>query len=45
MYGASKLELQTATDETLNVTIQFDQFKMEAIANFKKIGKKNDRHA
>lgn len=41
MYGASNLELQTATDETLNVlTIQFDQFKMEAITNFKEIGKR-----
>jgi hypothetical protein len=41
MYGPSNLELQTATDETLNVlTIQLDQFMMEAITNFKEIGKR-----
>jgi chromosome segregation ATPase len=41
MYGASNLELQTATDETLNVlTIQFDEFKTKAIATFKELGKK-----
>jgi hypothetical protein len=41
MYGASNLGLQTATYETLNVlTIQFDQFKSEAIANFGEIGKR-----
>jgi hypothetical protein len=38
MYGASNLGLQTATGETLDVlTIQFDQFKSEAIANFGEI--------
>jgi predicted nucleic acid-binding Zn-ribbon protein len=41
MYGASNLELQTATDETLNVlTIQFDEFRTKAIATFKELGKK-----
>lgn len=41
MYGAANLELQTATDETLNVlTVQFDQFKTEVIANFREVGKR-----
>jgi septal ring factor EnvC (AmiA/AmiB activator) len=41
MYEAANLESQTATDETLNVlTVQFDQFKMEVIANFKETGKR-----
>jgi chromosome segregation ATPase len=41
MYGASNLGLQTAACETLDVlTIQFDQFKSEAIANFGEIGKR-----
>jgi hypothetical protein len=41
MYRAANPELQTATDETLNVlTVQFDQFKMEVIANFKEVGKR-----
>jgi chromosome segregation ATPase len=41
MYGAVNLGLQTATDETLNVlTVQFDQFKMEVIANFREVGKR-----
>jgi 5-bromo-4-chloroindolyl phosphate hydrolysis protein len=35
------LELQTARDETLNVlTVQFDQFKTEVIADFKEVGKR-----
>jgi hypothetical protein len=46
MYGASNLGLQTATCETLDVlTIQFDQFKLEAIENFGETGKRlNDLH-
>jgi hypothetical protein len=41
MYGAANLELQTATNETLNVlTVQFDQFKTEVIANFREVGKR-----
>jgi chromosome segregation ATPase len=41
MYGAANLELQTATDENLNImTVQFDQFKVEVIANFKEVGKR-----
>jgi hypothetical protein len=41
MYGASNLELQTATDETLNVlTIQFAEFRTKAIATSKELGKK-----
>lgn len=41
MYGAANLKLQTATDETLNVlTVQFDQFKTEVIANFREVGKR-----
>jgi hypothetical protein len=41
MYGASSLGLQTETGETLNVfTIQLEQFKSEAIANFGEIGKR-----
>jgi hypothetical protein len=41
MYKAANLELQTAANETLNVlTVQFDQFKTEVIANFREAGKR-----
>jgi chromosome segregation ATPase len=41
MYGAADLELQMAIDETLYVlTVQFDRFKTELIANFIEIGKR-----
>jgi predicted nucleic acid-binding Zn-ribbon protein len=41
MYRAANLELQTATNETLNdLTVQFDQFKTEVIANFREVGKR-----
>jgi chromosome segregation ATPase len=46
MYEASNPDLQTATETTLNVlTIQFDEFKTEARAIFKEIGKRlNNLH-
>jgi hypothetical protein len=41
MYGVPNEELQTVTDETLNVlTIQFDEFRTRAIAAFRELEKK-----